>query len=42
LQRVIQKYIKDELALELLDGSIDEGDEIVVDYEGDQFNFTVK
>ncbi|MGM0368903.1 MAG: ATP-dependent chaperone ClpB [Bacillota bacterium] len=42
LQRVIQKYIKDELALELLDGSIDEGDEIVVDYNDDQFNFTVK
>jgi ATP-dependent Clp protease ATP-binding subunit ClpB len=42
LQRVIQKYIKDELALELLDGSIDEGDQIVVDYNKNQFDFIVK
>ena len=39
LQRVIQKYIKDELAMELLDGSINEGDQVVVDYNGEEFTF---
>ncbi|MGM0501402.1 MAG: ATP-dependent chaperone ClpB [Bacillota bacterium] len=42
LQRVIQKYIKDELALEILDGSVSEGDDVLVDYDGNEFVFTVK
>ena len=41
LQRVIQKYIKDELAMELLDGSINEGDQVVVDYDGEEFTFNL-
>ncbi|PRX34913.1 ATP-dependent Clp protease ATP-binding subunit ClpB [Orenia metallireducens] len=41
LQRVIQKYIKDKLALKLLEGNIDEGDKVVVDYDGD-FSFKVE
>ncbi|MBM7555948.1 ATP-dependent chaperone ClpB [Halanaerobacter jeridensis] len=42
LQRVIQKYIKDELAMEMLDGSITEGDQVVVDYNGEEFTFEVR
>ncbi|WP_041607692.1 ATP-dependent chaperone ClpB [Halobacteroides halobius] len=39
LQRVIQKYIKDELAIELLEERIGEGDKIIVDYKDGQFRF---
>ncbi len=42
LQRVIQKYIKDELAMELLEGKISEGDEVVVDFEDEEFTFLVQ
>ncbi|GAB6098186.1 hypothetical protein JCM16358_00650 [Halanaerocella petrolearia] len=40
LQRVIQKYIKDELAMEMLEGRVREGDEIIVDYNQESFQFT--
>ncbi|GAB6137765.1 ATP-dependent chaperone ClpB [Halanaerobaculum tunisiense] len=39
LRRVIQKYIKDELAMELLEDKITAGDEITVDYDGEKFVF---
>ncbi|WP_018248611.1 ATP-dependent chaperone ClpB [Orenia marismortui] len=39
LQRVIQKYIKDKLALRLLEGDIAEGDKVTVDYDGEDFIF---
>ncbi len=41
LQRIIQKYIKDELAMKLLDGSINSGDKIVVDYREEEFQLEV-
>ncbi len=39
LQRVIQKYIKDKLAMKLLEGEIKEGDSIKIDYRVDEFVF---
>ncbi|MCK8826781.1 ATP-dependent chaperone ClpB [Natroniella acetigena] len=43
LQRVIQKYIKDRLALMLLDEQVKEGDQVLVDYEyeGEEFKFKI-
>ncbi len=39
LQRVIQKYIKDELAMKLLSGYIKEGDSVNIDYIDGSFIF---
>ncbi len=39
LQRVIQKYIKDEMAMKLLEGDIAEGDSVEIDYTEDRFIF---
>ncbi|MCK8818016.1 ATP-dependent chaperone ClpB [Natroniella sulfidigena] len=41
LQRVIQKYIKDRLAMMLLEEELEEEDKIVVDYTEDEFQFEV-
>lgn len=42
INRVIQGYIKDELALKLLEEDIDEGARILVDFDGEEFVFSVK
>lgn len=39
LKRVIQKHIENPLSLEILQGSIQEGDRVVVETEGDRFAF---
>jgi ATP-dependent Clp protease ATP-binding subunit ClpB len=41
LKRLIQREIQDVLALKLLAGEVGEGDEVVVDREGDGLAFTV-
>ena len=33
LKRAIQKYLLDELAMEILEGKIKEGDTVIVDYD---------
>lgn len=39
LRRVIQSQIKDELAMSLLEGKIEEGDTVTVDYDKGEFKF---
>lgn len=41
LRRVIQSQIKDELAMALLEGKIEEGDIITVDFEDGEFKFNI-
>lgn len=39
LKRALQKQILDNLAMKLLEGTFAEGDQIVIDYDGDQLTF---
>ncbi|MFW5986334.1 MAG: AAA family ATPase, partial [Halanaerobiales bacterium] len=39
LRRAIQKHIKDELAMELLEGKIEEGDKVLIDWQEEEFKF---
>ncbi len=39
LERAIQHCIKDELAMRLLDGTIKEGAQVTIDYQGNEFMF---
>jgi len=41
LQRVIQKYIKDELAMSMLEEEVKENDKIMVDVKNDNFHFQI-
>ena len=41
LKRVIQRRIADPLALEILEGRVRDGDHVLVDYQDEQFTFTV-
>ncbi|MFW6022781.1 MAG: ATP-dependent chaperone ClpB [Halanaerobiaceae bacterium] len=42
LDRVIQKYIKDKMALQLLDADFKEEKEIMIDFDGSEFVFKIK
>ncbi|WP_408956455.1 ATP-dependent chaperone ClpB [Natroniella sp. ANB-PHB2] len=42
LQRVIQKQLKDKLAMMLLEEEIEEEDEILIDYQENEFQFEVR
>ncbi|MFW6237834.1 MAG: ATP-dependent Clp protease ATP-binding subunit [Halanaerobiales bacterium] len=42
LRRVIQKYIKDKLAMLMLEEEIVEGDKITVNYDGENFIFNLR
>jgi ATP-dependent Clp protease ATP-binding subunit ClpC len=42
LKRAIQKYIEDELAEIILEGSVEEGDSIVIGYDGTTDKMTNK
>ncbi|NMA48200.1 MAG: hypothetical protein GX947_00270, partial [Tissierellia bacterium] len=39
LERTIRKMIEDQLAEEILSGTVNKDDEIVIDYEGDHLVF---
>ena len=39
LKRALQKQVLDNLAMKLLEGTFAEGDQIVIDYDGDQLTF---
>jgi ATP-dependent Clp protease ATP-binding subunit ClpB len=39
LKRTLQKQVLDNLAMKLLEGTFAEGDQIVIDYDGDQLTF---
>jgi ATP-dependent Clp protease ATP-binding subunit ClpB len=40
LKRVIQRRLLDHLALKLMDGSVHDGDTVLVDYKGDTLEIT--
>ncbi len=42
INRTIQKYLKDPLAMKMLEDQIQEGTEILIDFDGEQFQFKVQ
>ncbi|MFW6308468.1 MAG: ATP-dependent chaperone ClpB [bacterium] len=42
LDRAIQKYIKDELAMKMLEEDIPENSNIIIDYTGEEFKFKIE
>src|SRR6056297_1867956 len=42
INRTIQKYLKDPLAMKMLEDEIKEGAEVLIDFDGDKFQFKVQ
>ena len=42
LNRAIQKYLEDQIAEEILKGSVNEGDTLIADYSGEGDALTLK
>ena len=42
INRTIQKYLKDPLAMKMLEDEIQEGAEVLIDFDGDKFQFKVQ